>query len=60
MERILLMVFRTIFKIPGWLRKVFRYSNDTTFETYSDDVRYELPQEVTSTENRSGWVTVEC
>ena len=60
MERILLMVFRTIFKIPGWLRKVFRYSKDTTFETYSDEVRYELLQEVTSTVNRAGRVTVEC
>ena len=60
MERIILMVIRSLFKIPGWFRRLFRYCKDTGFETYGDDVRYELLQEVTSNVNRAGRVRVEC
>lgn len=60
MERIILMVLRLLYKVPGWWIKVCRYGKDENFEKYDEEQRYALLQEVTTRANRAGRVTVEC
>lgn len=60
MERIILMVLRLLYKVPGWWMKVCRYGKDENFEKYDEEQRYALLQEVTTRANRAGRVTVEC
>lgn len=60
MERIILMVLRLLYKVPGWWVKVCRYGKDENFEKYDEEQRYALLQEVTTRANRAGRVTVEC
>lgn len=60
MERIILMVIRLLYKVPGWWMKVCRYGKDENFEKYDEEQRYALLQEVTTRANRAGRVTVEC
>lgn len=60
MERIILMVLRLLYKIPGWWIKVCRYGKDDNFEKYDEEQRYALLQEVTTRANRAGRVKVEC
>lgn len=60
MERIILMVFRLLYKVPGWWMKVCRYGKDENFEKYDEEQRYALLQEVTTRANRAGRVAVEC
>lgn len=60
MERIILMVLRLLYKVPGWWVKVCRYGKDENFEKYDEEQRYALLQEVTTRANRAGRVKVEC
>ena len=60
MERIILMVLRLLYKVPGWWIKVCRYGKDENFEKYDEEQRYALLREVTTRANRAGRVTVEC
>lgn len=60
MERIILMVLRLLYKVPGWWMKVCRYGKDENFEKYDEEQRYALLQEVTTRANWAGRVTVEC
>ena len=60
MERIILMVLRLLYKVPGWWIKVCRYGKHENFEKYDEEQRYALLQEVTTRANRAGRVTVEC
>ena len=60
MERILLMVFKLIYKVPEWWFKICRYGKDDNFEKYSEEERYALMQEVTTRVNRAGKVDVKC
>lgn len=60
MERIILMVIRLLYKVPGWWFKVCRYGKDENFEKYDEEQRCALLQEVTTRANRAGRVKVEC
>lgn len=60
MERILLMVFKLIYKVPEWWFKICRYGKDDSFEKYSEEKRYALMQELTTRVNRAGKVDVKC
>ena len=35
MERIILMVLRLLYKVPGWWMKVCRYGKDENFEKHN-------------------------
>ena len=60
MERILLMVFKLIYKVPEWWFKICWYGKDDNFEKYSEEKRYALMQELTTRVNRAGKVDVKC
>ena len=60
MERIILMVIRLLYKVPGWWFKVCRYGKDENFEKYDEEQRYALLQEVTTRANRAGRFKVVC
>ena len=54
MERIILMVIRLCYKVPGWWAKVCRYGKDDNFEKYNEQLRSDLLQEITTRANRAG------
>ncbi|WP_178624409.1 1-acyl-sn-glycerol-3-phosphate acyltransferase [Frisingicoccus sp.] len=60
MERIILMVIRLCYKVPGWWAKVCRYGKDDNFEKYNEQLRSDLLQEITTRANRAGRVEVKC
>ena len=58
MERIILMVLRSLHKIPGWWYKLCLYGRDEKFEKYSEETRYNLLRELVTHVNRVGRVEV--
>jgi 1-acyl-sn-glycerol-3-phosphate acyltransferase len=55
MQRIVLMVLRSIFELPYWLYKIFSYTN---VEKYDEVTRYALLHRLTAIVNRRGRVKV--
>ena len=60
MERIILMVLRSLHKIPGWWTRLCLYGRDEKFEKYSEEKRYNLLRELVTYVNRVGRVDVVC
>lgn len=58
MERIILMVIRSIFELPYWLFHIFKYSKN--INTYDEKTRYALLHRLTKLVNRRGRVKVKC
>ena len=58
MERIIMMVLRSLHKVPGWWFRICWYGRDKKFEKYSEEKRYELLQELVTYVNRAGKVNI--
>lgn len=57
MERIILMVIRSIFQLPYWLYKIFSYSN---IDKYDEATGYAMLHRLTFLANRRGRVKIKC
>ncbi len=57
MERIILMVIRSLFNLPFWFYRIFKYCN---IQKYDAAVRYQLLHILTPIAIRRGRVKVEC
>lgn len=57
MERIILMVLRSIFQLPYWFYKICKLCN---IDKYNESVRYAFLHYLTPIVNRRGRVKVEC
>lgn len=60
MERILLMFFKCLYKVPEWWFKICYYGKDETFKKHSEEKRYALLNELVTKVNRAGKVNVVC
>ncbi len=58
MERIILMVLRSLHKIPKWWYKLCLYGRDEKFEKYSEEKRYNLLHELVTHINRVSRIEV--
>lgn len=58
MERIILMVLRSLHKVPGWWFRICYYGRDEKFEKHSEEKRYALLHELVAYVNRVGKVRV--
>lgn len=58
MERIILMVLRSLHKIPGWWFRICYYGKDEKFQKHSEKKRYALLQELVTYVNRMGKVRI--
>ncbi len=56
MKRILLMVLRLFYRVPGWLMKMHRWAKD---DTHSIREKYDLLQDITRRANKAGRVEVQ-
>lgn len=57
MERIILMVIRSIFNLPYWLFRIFQYRN---IEKYDTATRYAFLHKIMPTIIRRGRIRIEC
>lgn len=57
MERILLMVIRSIFQLPFWTYKISKYCN---VDKYPEETRYNFLHQLTTRVNKRGRVTISC
>jgi len=57
MERIILMVIRSIFHLPYWLFRIFQYRN---IEKYDTATRYAFLHKIMPTITRRGRIRIEC
>lgn len=57
MERIILMVLRSIFQLPFWIYKIFKYCN---VDKYPEQTRYTFLHKLTARVNKRGRVSVSC
>jgi 1-acyl-sn-glycerol-3-phosphate acyltransferase len=57
MERIILIVIRSIFQLPFWIYKIFKYCN---VDKYPEEIRYNFLHKLTTLVNKRGRVTVSC
>ena len=58
MDRIILMVLRSLLKIPKWWYKLCLYGRDEKFEKYSEEKRYNLLHELVTHINRVSRIEV--
>lgn len=58
MERIILMILRSLHKVPGWWFRLCYYGSDEKFEKHSEEKRYNLLRELVTYVNRAGKVEV--
>ena len=58
MERIILMILRSLHRIPEWWFKICYYGRDEKFEKYSEETRYELLRDLVTHVNRVSGVKV--
>ena len=58
MERIILMILRSLHKVPGWWFRLCCYGRDEKFEKYSEAKRYGLLYELVHYVNRVGRIKV--
>lgn len=57
MERIILMVIRSIFQLPYWTYKINKYCNT---DQYDETTRYALLRHITTLVNKRGRVNIQC
>lgn len=57
MERIILMVIRSIFQLPVWLYKIHKMCN---IDKYDEPTRYALLHRLTPIVNRRGRIKIDC
>lgn len=58
MKRILLMILKCLFRVPGWFMQICRHAKDTDESVYSLETKYGLIREIVQTVNRAGRVEV--
>ena len=57
MERIIVMVIRSLFQLPFWLYKITKYCD---VDKYDEETRYSFLHKLTTTVNRRGRVHIKC
>ena len=60
MKRILLMVLRLLYKVPGWYFKMQQMARDKDYKRFDELERYRFLQNVTKQANRAGRIRIEC